>query len=63
MRQLLNYLVSARKKRFRNGEPERPGGSQIDEQLELGWLLHGDLQTLRIAIGIAVFDQDLLPST
>src|SRR6476620_3380640 len=36
---LLDHLVSARKKRCRNGQAERLGAFEVDHQFELGWLL------------------------
>ena len=40
-------LVSAREKRQGEGEPERLGGVEIDDQFELGGLLHGKVGGFR----------------
>ena len=41
---LLDHLVGAGKQQWRNRKAERPGGLQIDGQLEPGWLLHWELR-------------------
>lgn len=38
---LFDYVVSACEQGRGDGEAESLGGSQIDGQLEFGWLLHG----------------------
>jgi len=43
---LLNHLVGAREQRRRNGDAERPGRLQVDDELEFGRLL--DRQVLRL---------------
>ena len=46
----LDDLVGAGEQRWRHGQAERVGGFQIDDQLELGRLLHreiGQLGTLQ----------------
>src|SRR6478752_9011301 len=43
----LDHLIRAQQQRLWDREPERPGGLQIDHQLELRWLLHGKLGGLR----------------
>src|SRR6266705_5579251 len=49
---LLNHLIRPQEQRLRNGEPERPGGLEFDDQLDLGRLLDRKViagQTFRIA--------------
>src|SRR5262249_19456119 len=51
----LDHLVGAAEQRERNGEPERPGSLEIDDQLDLRCLLHrqvGRLLALKDAAGI-----------
>jgi hypothetical protein len=36
---LVNHLIGAQKKRFRNLDADHVGGFKVDEQFELGWLL------------------------
>jgi len=38
---LFDHLVRARKQRGRDSDPKRLGGLKIENQLILGWLLHG----------------------
>src|SRR5262245_52122050 len=40
---LLYHLVRPRQHRRRDRQPKRFGGHQIDDQLELGWLLDGKI--------------------
>ena len=40
---LLDDLVGPLEQRLRDGEPERLGGLEVDDQLELGGLLHGQV--------------------
>src|SRR5207249_8742726 len=44
---LLNHLLSALPQRLRDREAQRLCGFQVDHQLELGWLLDGDVGGLR----------------
>src|SRR6516164_5434578 len=37
---LLDHFVGGGKQRWRNGEAERRGGLEVDDHLELGWLLN-----------------------
>src|SRR5215510_13386567 len=39
----LNHLVRAQQERLWHREPERFGGLEVDYQLELGWLLDGQI--------------------
>src|SRR5262249_5057765 len=41
-----DHLVSARGQRLPHAETERPGGLEIDRQLELGWRLHWEVGRL-----------------
>jgi hypothetical protein len=34
-----DHFVGARQQRRRHGDAERPGGLEVDDQLNLGWLL------------------------
>src|SRR6516165_32663 len=55
VRNSFDHLVGAAEQRERNGEPERPGGLEIDDQLDLRCLLHrqvGRLLALKDAAGI-----------
>src|SRR5262249_10049957 len=36
---LFDHLVGAGEQRWRHSKAERPGGHQVDSQIELGWLL------------------------
>ena len=40
---LLDHVIRAPKERRRHGEPNRLGGFEVDHQLELGGLLHGQV--------------------
>ena len=56
-------LVGTGEQRWRHGQPERLGGPQIDDQLELGRLLYwqvGRLSALQEPAGI---DAELPPAT
>src|SRR5438094_329825 len=44
---LLDDLVGPLEQRLRDGEPERLGGLEVDDQLELGGLLDGRIAGLR----------------
>src|SRR5437764_11539271 len=44
---LLDDLVGPLEQRLRDGEPERFGGLEVDDQLELGGLLDGKIAGLR----------------
>jgi hypothetical protein len=46
---LLNHLVGAGKKRWRNVEAERLGGGQVDNEIELGRLLDRQVGGFRSA--------------
>jgi hypothetical protein len=39
----LNHFVAAHEERLRDREPERLRGLEVDDQLELGRLLHGQV--------------------
>src|SRR5438128_7777104 len=39
----LNDLIRPPQQRLRNRQPERLGGLEVDDQLELGWLLDGEI--------------------
>src|SRR6267142_3999178 len=41
-----DHLVRADREGLRNRQSERPGRSEVDEELELGWLLEGQLAGL-----------------
>jgi hypothetical protein len=45
-KQLFGYLVGAQKKRLWYLEAQSRGGGQIDDELELGWLLDRDVGRL-----------------
>jgi len=45
-RYLLDRLIRAPQQRRGNGQPERPRGLEIDDQLELGGLLDGQVGRL-----------------
>ena len=45
-RGLLDHLVGAREDRWRDRQTERLGGLQIDDELEFGWLLDGQVGRL-----------------
>src|SRR6516165_4108527 len=40
---LFDHFVGAGKERFRDSEPDRLGGLEIDYQFEMGWLLDWDI--------------------
>src|SRR5215831_5517523 len=42
-----NYFISAQEKRLGDGQAERLGGSQIDDEFKLGWLFHRKVSGLR----------------
>jgi hypothetical protein len=42
-----DHLVGTREQRLRDGKAERLCGFQIDDKLELGWLLDGEIAGLR----------------
>src|SRR5438128_12262232 len=42
----MNDLIRPPQQRLRNREPERLGGLEVDDQLELGWLLDGKIAGL-----------------
>src|SRR5262249_26560132 len=42
-----NYFISAQEKRLGDGQTERLGGSQIDDEFKLGWLFHRKVSGLR----------------
>src|SRR3954469_16533109 len=44
---LIDHLVGAGKEGWRNGDPERFGGLEIDHQLEPGRLLHRQVRWFR----------------
>src|SRR5215471_2294234 len=44
---LLNNLIGPQQQRLRDGEAKRLGGLEIDNQLELGGLLDGEIGRLR----------------
>ena len=44
---LLDHLVGAGERRQRNGQAERIGGLEIDDQIDLGGLLHRQLGWLQ----------------
>jgi hypothetical protein len=46
---LFDHLIGAGEQRVRHGEPERPSGGEIDDQIELGRLLDRDVGRLRSA--------------
>src|SRR5213594_3627521 len=43
----LDDLVGSDQERLRDRQAQRPGGLEIDDQLELGWLLDGEVARLR----------------
>ena len=52
---LLDHLVSAQQERFGDRQAERLGGLEVDDEVKLGRILHGeisDLCALEDAIGI-----------
>src|SRR6266568_3760961 len=51
---LLNHLIRPQEQRLRNREPERPGGLEVDDQLDLGRLLD------RKGRGLAVYVDKML---
>jgi hypothetical protein len=53
--QLLDHRVGAREERRRHGEAERPGGLQVDDDIEFGRLQHrqvGGLGALEDSTGV-----------
>src|ERR1700688_4918396 len=46
---LLDHFVGAHEKRFRDRESERLRGGEVDDQIELGWLLNRDVGRLGAA--------------
>ena len=46
---LFDHLVGAGEQRFGDREPKRPGGDEVDDQIELGRLLDGKIARLRPA--------------
>src|SRR5215831_15008896 len=45
----LNHLIGAQQERLRDSQPKRLGGGQIDDEIELGRLLNGNVARLRPA--------------
>src|SRR6266545_5058554 len=58
-RELLEHLVGAAEQRERHGEAQRPGGLEVDEQLDLGRLLHRQVGRLVALENPAAVDTDL----
>src|SRR5439155_17396239 len=54
-------LVGAGEDRWRDGEAERPGGLEIDDQLECGWLLHRQIGWLGTLEDLPDVNADLTP--
>src|SRR5437762_1592802 len=56
---LLDDLVGAVEQRGRHGEAERAGGFQVDDQLELGRLLHRQIGRLGAVQDLCDVDSEL----
>jgi hypothetical protein len=47
--QLFDHLVGAQQERFRDRQPQRLGGGQVDEEIEFGRLLDRKVPRFRAA--------------
>src|SRR5262252_1201852 len=54
-----NHLVGDREQSWRNDEPEHPRGWVVDDQLELGRLLNGQVRGLGALEDTAAVDADM----
>jgi hypothetical protein len=55
----LDHLVGEREQIVGDSEAERLGGFQVDDEMELGRLLHGQIRRLRTLENPAAVDADL----
>src|SRR5262249_18058670 len=58
---LFDHLSGPQEERLRDGEPECLCGLHVDDQIEIGWLLHGQVPRLRALQDPVYVDRSLTP--